>query len=551
MNIYAGLSLLATHVFFLLGIYTYRKDPKSGLYKGFSIFCALLGYLALMEFGYRQTDDFRTAYIWLKAASIWPLVMAFSVHLVLIFTQKAAVFRRKITYPLLYGPALFFSFLYLATDFAAGEFEREYWGWRYIIPENRVFYNLINTWTITLALLLLFLLFLYWYRAFDPHEKQRGMYVFFGVSISLAIGIITDIVLPTVHITIPESTLSILSIGIVFIVYGVWKYGLFILSPATAAEDIVTAMSNVLFLVSTDGTISQANPAALNLLGYTENELYGQPLEMVLAERGIIKETDFRDMSNQETTLTTREGKTIPFLLSISRVHSKNGQNIGLLCVGSDLTDHKQAEEAQKKETLIREIHHRVKNNMQVISSLLSLQSNYIAEEKYTRMIRESQDRIRSMTLIHEKLYQSRDLEYIDFREYVTDMIQQLIHVHGIDIAVTVEADDIDLNVDYAVPCGLIINELVSNCFKHAFPDKKGEITVEIHAVDETITLRVKDNGVGIPEDLDFRTTETLGLRLVTILAEDQLNGDISLVRSGGTEFCITFNALSKSAEYR
>ena len=474
--------------------------------------------------------------------------MAFSVHLVLIFTRKAATIGRKIIYPLLYGPALFFSFLYMSADSAAGDFEREYWGWRYIIPENRVFHNLINIWTIALALLLLFLLFLYWYKALDPHEKQRGMYVFIGVSISLVVGIITDVVLPRTHLAIPESTLTILSIGIVFIVYGVWKYGLFILSPAAAAEDIVSAMSNVLFLVDMDGTISHANPAALNLLGYTENELYGQPLEMVLAEREIIKDIDFRDMSNQETALITKEGRKIPFLLSISGVHSRN-QNIGLLCVGSDLTDHKQAEEAQKKEALIKEIHHRVKNNMQIISSLLSLQSNYIAEEKYTRMIRESQDRIRSMTLIHEKLYRSRDLEYIDFREYVTDMIEQLKKVYGADVSVTIDADDIALNVDYAVPCGLIINELVSNCFKHAFHDKKGEITVEIHVVDEVITLRIKDNGVGIAEDIDFRATETLGLRLVTILAEDQLNGDITLARRGGTEFCITFHALFKNAE--
>jgi len=543
MNIYAGLSLLAFHIFFLLGIYVYRKDPRNESYRGFLVFCAALGYFALMEFGYRQADDFSTAHIFLKAASVWPFVMAGSVHLALLFTRRVTILTRKVLYVLLYGPALLFSAMNLTTNLLTGGSTKEYWGWTYILPENMVFYYIAHAWTMALAVLFLFLLLSYWYKAEEHNEKKRAMYVSIGVIISFAVAVITDVTLPLIDIRIPELSISTLAFGSVFIVYGIWNYGLFLLSPAAAAEDIVTAMSNILFLVNLDGTISMANKSALSILGYSKDELCGQPLEMIFAEDDINKELDvIKDMSNQERELTTKEGKTIPFLLSLSTIHSKGGQDIGFLCVGSDLTDHKQAEEVQKKEILIREIHHRVKNNMQIISSLLSLQSTYIDEEKYKKMINESKDRIRSMALIHEKLYRSKDLEYIDFREYVTDMVQQLIQMHSADVAVNIEADDVALNVDNAVPCGLIINELVSNCLKHAFPDRrKGEITVQVHAVDDILHLRVQDNGIGIPEDIDFRATETLGLNLVTILAEDQLDGDITLVRRGGTEFCITF----------
>jgi len=170
------------------------------------------------------------------------------------------------------------------------------------------------------------------------------------------------------------------------------------------------------------------------------------------------------------------------------------------------------------------------------------LQSNYITDDKYIEMFKESQNRIKSMALIHEKLYQSRDLEEINFREYITDMVQRLLQFYnGQNIALVMDVDDILMEVDTAVPCGLIINELVSNSLKHAFPDRKGEIRVGLHRSDSTIELIVADNGVGIPDDIDFRNTETLGLRLVTILAEDQLDSEIKLTRKKGTEFCITF----------
>jgi len=149
------------------------------------------------------------------------------------------------------------------------------------------------------------------------------------------------------------------------------------------------------------------------------------------------------------------------------------------------------------------------------------------------------------MALIHEKLYQSENLAYINFNEYIAGLVAGLVWSYGgrrDKVAVKTETEDIALGIDTAIPCGLIINELVSNALNHAFPgDKKGEVTVQVRSVNGTIELTVKDDGVGIPGDIDFRKTESLGLDLVTTLAEYQLDGEITLDRTEGTAFTITF----------
>ncbi|MBU7010559.1 MAG: PAS domain S-box protein [Theionarchaea archaeon] len=550
MNIYAGSSLLVSYIILLLGTYIYQKDPKNELNRMFTVFCVLLGYLAFTEFGYRQAVDADTAYIWLKAAFVWPFVLPLFVHLILIFTKKVTFLKKKLVYVLLYGPAFLFSALEVTTDLLSGGYQKMYWGWTYTIPEERLLYSIHIVWIIMLAVLSLLLLLQYCYETEEPAEKQRATYVLVGVSIPAIIVSVTDVVLPLINIRVPETAVPAVALGVVFTVYGMWKYKLFILTPAVAAEDIVASMSNILFLVKKDGTVSLANQAALDLLGYQKSELVGQPLSCIVTEQEWRKIQDQLHslaekpfIRNRETTVVTKEGKLTPVLLSVSVIRDKYGNNLGMTCVGSDLTDHRKAEEAQRKEVLLKEIHHRVKNNMQIMSSLLSLQSEYITDEQYKEMFKDSQNRIKSMALVHEKLYQSKTLEHINVREYIADMVNRLVRSYPQDITVTMEVDDVSIGVDTAVPCGLIINELVTNALKHAFSGEKGEIIVGFHKSDGEIELQVADNGVGIPDTIDFRTTETLGLQLVTILAEDQLDGTVQLTRNKGTAFCINFKS--------
>ena len=207
--------------------------------------------------------------------------------------------------------------------------------------------------------------------------------------------------------------------------------------------------------------------------------------------------------------------------------------------------EHKKVIAALKeKEVLLKEIHHRVKNNMQVISSILNLQSRHIKDKHALKMFEDSQNRIKSMALVHEKLYESENLAGIDFAEYIRSMTSYLFSLYKIGQAIGLNIDikDILLDVNTAIPCGLIINELISNSLKYAFPEGiVGEICIQLFSdKDDKFTLIVKDNGIGFPKDLDFRETESLGMQLVIMLVE-QLEGTIELDKSKGTNFKITF----------
>ncbi len=200
----------------------------------------------------------------------------------------------------------------------------------------------------------------------------------------------------------------------------------------------------------------------------------------------------------------------------------------------------------KEKEVLLKEIHHRVKNNLQIISSLLKLQSQYTDDTKILEMLKDSQNRVKSMALIHEKLYGSKDLANINLKTYIHDLVIGLYHSYSKNseaIIIREDIGDITLGIETAIPCGLIINELVSNALKHAFPgDRTGEIHIKLQRVMENkIILTVEDNGIGISEDFDYGNTDTLGLHLVNILVEDQIEGEIELDRTNGTKFQIEF----------
>jgi PAS domain S-box-containing protein len=199
-----------------------------------------------------------------------------------------------------------------------------------------------------------------------------------------------------------------------------------------------------------------------------------------------------------------------------------------------------------EKEVLLREIHHRVKNNMQVITSLLRLQSRQIKDPQILELFKESQTRISAMALIHETLYQSPELTGIDFHRYLDKLSRTLFQIFGTrigDVRLFTDAQGVFLNIDQAVPLGLVINELISNALKYAFPDKNnGEIRVVMRRMDETaLELCVSDNGVGIPKERDLRNMNSLGLSLVFDLVERQLQGIVKVDRTQGLHFAICF----------
>jgi PAS domain S-box-containing protein len=225
------------------------------------------------------------------------------------------------------------------------------------------------------------------------------------------------------------------------------------------------------------------------------------------------------------------------------------------LALQAEITERKRVEEQlrsslKEKDVLLKEIHHRVKNNLQVISSLLNLQASSLQDQRALEIFRDSESRVRSMALIHEKLYRSKNLAQIDLSDYIRELAVFLFrsqNAQGRGITLAVQADHLFLDVETAVPTGLILNELISNALKYAFPgDRTGRIDIKLWADDDNrLNLVVADNGCGFPPGLDFRATQSLGLQLVNILV-DQLEGAIELHSHAGTEFRITLPSALK-----
>jgi PAS domain S-box-containing protein len=251
-----------------------------------------------------------------------------------------------------------------------------------------------------------------------------------------------------------------------------------------------------------------------------------------------------------ETKLIDKFGGVVWREIFLNPILDESGRVVEVSGIGHDVTEKKFAEEKikqslQEKEVLLKEVHHRVKNNLQVISSILNLQSSYVKDEGTLNILKESQNRIKSMAFIHESLYQTKDFSSINFSEYVVNLSQNLIHSYSNfehEIKLNLDIQNVFLNLDLAIPCGLIINEIVSNALKYAFVETKsgGEISIKMSLDEENLTLVIGDNGIGLPKEIDYRNTQSLGLQLVVTLT-DQLNGTIELNTVKGTVYTIIF----------
>jgi len=307
------------------------------------------------------------------------------------------------------------------------------------------------------------------------------------------------------------------------------------------------------------------------------------------------------DMANTMNTLNLHlEAKTDTYecetrLLKKSGVYRWNldrgrvierdddGKPLRMVGTDTDITERKKAEiqiksSLREKETLIQEVYHRTKNNMNVICSLLRMQSEGIKDGKVLTMFKDIDSKIRSMSLVHSKLYQAKDLSSINLKDYIADLVSNLFMTYLLTphkISLKLIADDVPLSLDYAIPCGLAINEIITNSLKYAFPDnRKGEIKITLRRIadiaclparqglqnadyeqsfelpkseirnlkSEVIELKIADNGIGMPEGFDIKNTDTLGSKLVFGLIEKQLDGKIDLNCENGVEFIIKFN---------
>ena len=322
---------------------------------------------------------------------------------------------------------------------------------------------------------------------------------------------------------------------------------------------LLESAPDAIVVVDRRGLIVIVNSQTEHLFGYSRDDLVGQHIEILVPERfkrlhvehrdGYFEGPKTRPMGFAASSLSgrRRDGTEFPVEISLAPMHTEEG----LLVTAAirDISERKLVEtklrsSLQEKEVLLKEIHHRVKNNLQIVSSMLNLQVDQISDPQALALFRESQARVRSIALFHEKLYQSKDLARIDIAEYLEGVARDLFAAYGVnpdEILLAFQAEDVPLGVDAAISSGLIVNELVTNALKHGFPEgRRGTVRIVLRRDDDDVLLEVADNGVGFPEGVDFRNPNTLGLKLVCILTE-QVRGTIEMDRSEGTRFRVRF----------
>lgn len=315
-------------------------------------------------------------------------------------------------------------------------------------------------------------------------------------------------------------------------------------------DKILQSMQDMLLVTDAGRNVRTVNRLAQETLGYENGELIGHPIDRLTASDSGVLPTAESPSGAGETILVGSDGQPLPVSYSSAVLTDEDGGVEGQVFVLRDIRERKSAEEAlhrslAEKESLLKEVHHRVKNNLQIVSSLLHLQEQDLTDAAAVRQFHESQNRIRSMALIHEQLYKSRDLANIDFATYLGQLVDHLISSYGgagERISVDLEVDPAPLNIDYAIPCGLIVNELVANSIEHAFPDGQGAISVRFSAQKGRHLLEFEDNGVGLPPNTDPSTASSLGLKLVDALVA-QLGGDYEFEVADGTTFRLSFES--------
>lgn len=318
-------------------------------------------------------------------------------------------------------------------------------------------------------------------------------------------------------------------------------------------NSLLQAIPDLMFILTREGNFIDFKANNPQLLVVPPEKIVGKNISEIGLEDHDLKKALLKIRSALETdTLESFEyhlqnGSDLKYYEA--RVKKLNDYEV--LCIVRDITGTRQAQNKinkslKEKDVLLKEIHHRVKNNLQIVSSLLSLQSRYMNEPGSVEIFKESQSRIKSMALIHEKLYQTGDLTRIDLAEYVNELVSDLFRSYNVNphlVKYRMKSNSILLDINTAIPCGLIINELVTNSIKHAFSDNaSGEIFIEIKCDADDFILKVQDNGIGFPKELDLNNIKTLGLQLVTNLT-NQLEGEIELIKEGGTCFQIKFKA--------
>jgi len=650
MNPYSIISLLASVIAFYTSVFIYYRNPRNKMNVMVSNLGVAVSLMAFAEFVYRIVETPGNAFIWLKLSLIWPVIPVILLHIALVYTGRKV--RSWMLVPM-YAPAAVFIVTGLSTNLLIEGPMFTYYGWTYDLPEPALVFGLFSIWTVSLAIASAIIMFRDYLKS-EGYRRKESLYLFSGLFLPLIISFMTDfIVRDLLGIMFPEMTQTMLSLGLLFMAYGVWRYELPVLSPAIAAGRVAEIMPNFLIITDLEGRITSCSRSVHERLLYDAGELTGKYVWSIFdpEDRKILMEVVSGFSSCEfESRVFSAGGDVLDVILTASPIRGRFREPIGMVFIATDITVQRRATERllesemrfrgvadnisdgivivdesgtvvywnraleeitsvkmddaagrkledlcaeiilerrgedefliggdrvvqvsefgimggvkallvrdvtetrryeeslvsalRERETLIREIHHRVKNNLQIISSLLNLQKPYIRDLEDLRIFEESQNRIKSMAMIHENLYQSDTLSEINMRNYLSRLVTELLSTYGAaGVVAGVDVDDLKLDIETAVPIALIINEIVTNSIKYAFPEGSGEIGVSMKRSDGMYLLECRDTGPGLPDDFSSGSSDSLGMTLVRALV-GQMDGELEAFNDGGAVFRITF----------
>ncbi len=406
-----------------LGNWVFYLGTKKKLNQIFFFLCLSISFWAFTEFMLRQADTPETAYFWLKASAFWPLTVSLFNHFALVFSENKKLLANKLTYIIIYTPSIVFSIVDSTTNLIRAGVTKEFWGYAYIYQSEPWFISLIIAWIIAVGFFALIMFVDCGLKSTNKKKKQQAKYVSIGFSISAFAGLLTEGLFPLLHLEIPGLTATSFALFGIFIGFVIWKYEMFILSPATAAENIILTMPDSIILTDTDGKILIVNQSLTTLLDYKESELIGNSIGILFDEEKFRDEIQKKLLKNDilkdfEITWKTKNGDKRLVSFSASLVKSK-GKNVGIVGVASDITERKRAE------TLLKNSEEKFRNLAEQSPNMISIRqkgklvyankqaeeaTGYTKEELYSSefnildlMPSESRELLKPQTIRHRK----------------------------------------------------------------------------------------------------------------------------------------------------
>jgi len=528
----------------IIGVYILSINPKKIIHKAF--FLMVIGFILfnIGEFFVRISTVPEDALFWGKInySVLW-ITVSFSLIFVIHFPRKTI--PKKYDTTLKYLEALvvitgLIVYIIFINQLSLQNVHNTEWGYRVTLTFSSIF---ILIWLIIITIISFFVLIhKYFYGELYRYEKKQIKIFSWGIIFVPLGAVLTNLIPPLLNIKIfPMASIFILIFSL-WVAYSIKKYQFLFPSSELIAENILETMNESVIVVDKNYKIISVNKSTVELLGFDKKSLTKLSLNDVVkfpSNKGLNEFNQEKKLKVFEATFRAKNSKEIPMSISPTKIYDEEDNFVGMVLVGGDLTETKKS--LREKEILLKEIHHRVKNNLQLIHSLLELQSDQIKDKQILDKFNESKDRIKLMASFYEQLYQSKNVGEIDFKGYIQNIITDLFQSHKAknNIDLKMDIDSIILDFDLALTCGFIVSELVTNSLKHGFPEKvKGVITVGFHKKDDIFRLEVSDSGIGIPSGIDIGSPKSLGLNLVNIFVKE-LKGNMTLDKKNGTRFII------------